>query len=303
MTTEKQPSSAALKKPAFVATLETVLAKHGDELRKVMPRHSGMTFDRFTKVTLYCIQRVPKLQLCTMESVLACIKQCAELGLEPGGVLGHAYLIPFEDKKAGTVICTLIVGYRGMIHLALRSSLVHQIEAHVVYSNDKFRVVHGLTPVLEHEPALSNRGSPLAAYCLARLANGEKHVEVLPWEVVMKHKAKSRAAASGPWVEHEEEMARKTAVRVACKYLPQSDDLKDALNYEDDEFVDGEVVRSALPADTNAVTLDATARVKEKVREVIEQQQAEAEPAPTVTGPMTDAEKAEVLAAEKAGQQ
>lgn len=249
-------------------TLKALLEQNKHELAAVLPKH--LTIDRLLKVAMYCYEKVPKLQQCTMASVVTCIKQLAELGLEPGGALGLAYLVPFDDKKNNTTICTLIIGYRGFIELARRSGRLEQIEAHVVHAGDDFEIEFGLEPKLRHVPRLTpNRGAPVAAYCVARLAGGQKHVEVMPWDLVQGIKARSKASSFGPWVTDEEEMARKTVVRRAAKYLPLSPELARAFEVEEEP----EGVEVALPSMPEASVLPAetaTSKAKAAVRRKLE---------------------------------
>lgn len=261
-------TTTAIQPKDRAAQVRDLLEANKAELAKVMPRH--VTPDRLLKVAVYCISKTPKLQECTPASLIACIKQCAELGLEPGGALGLAYLVPFNDKKSGTVICTLIIGYRGFIELARRSGQLSQIEAHVVHENDTFEVEFGLDPKLSHTPKLSgSAGRPLLVYAIARLKDGGKHVEVMTWEAVQAIRRRSRSADTGPWVTDEEEMARKTVLRRAAKYLPLSPELADALTVDSEDFDTeaGEV--RALPS-ASAVVADAVeSRAKSKAKRTL----------------------------------
>jgi recombination protein RecT len=55
----------------------------------------------------------------------------------------------------------------------------------------------------------------------------------MTWAEVMKIKDRSRASKKGPWVTDEEEMAKKTVARRACKWIPMSSELAKALELED----------------------------------------------------------------------
>jgi recombination protein RecT len=155
--------------------------------------------------------------------------QAAQLGLEPTGVLGGAYLVPYKET------CTLIIGYRGLIDLARRSGQIESIEAHVVYSNDRFRCHYGLSPVLEHEPAWEGPpGAVKAVYAIAKMKDGGMQLEVMTRAQVDAIKARSKTSGSGPWVTDYDEMARKTVVRRIAKYLPLTTELSDALQIDAD---------------------------------------------------------------------
>ena len=94
----------------------------------------GRTIDpeRFVRVALTTVRTNPSLAGCNPQSLLAALMLSAQLGLEPGGPLGHAYLVPFKNEV------TFIPGYRGLITLARRSGEVASIRAHAVFDGDEF---------------------------------------------------------------------------------------------------------------------------------------------------------------------
>ena len=76
------------------------------EIQKAAPKHIDP--QRLIRVALTaCIQN-PKLLDCTRESLMRSLLQAAQLGLEPDGLLGQAYLIPFEI--ASLLLLAAIVG-------------------------------------------------------------------------------------------------------------------------------------------------------------------------------------------------
>jgi recombination protein RecT len=209
------------------ATLKDLLTRALPSMKHVLPRH--LTPERLVKVALAATGRTPKLLECTPASVLECVMQAAQLGLEPGGPLGHAYLVPYGNT------CTLIVGYRGLIDLARRSGEIESIEARVVFERDEFRVAYGLNPVLEHVPNLmSDPGQMIMVYGIARLRGGGVQAEVMTRSQVegIRRRSKSGSRSDSPWATDYDEMARKTVVRRLCKYLPLSVELADVIEGE-----------------------------------------------------------------------
>jgi phage RecT family recombinase len=95
-----------------------------DQLAAVAAKH--MNPERMMRVVANAIRVTPKLQDCEPISFLGALMQCAALGLEPNTVLGHAYLIPFENsrKVGGEWVkvkeVQVIIGYKGLIDLARR---------------------------------------------------------------------------------------------------------------------------------------------------------------------------------------
>lgn len=278
------------KQNGTAVTLGSWLNQKRDELAKVLPKH--LTPERLIRVAINCVAKTPLLAACSMDSLYKCVLACAELGLEPGGALGLAYLVPFKNK-AGGYDSQLVVGYRGFIELARRSGQLSQIEAHVVHAGDQFQVEFGLAPKLVHVPKLDGSpGQALFVYCLASFRDGGKHVEVMTIEAVNNIRARSRAALSGPWVTDYEEMARKTVVRRAAKYLPLSPELAQAFE-ADDDVVDVEAVQNQAPqlaAETGVIaglTETATQRAKERVRAKvkIDDKAPDAAPSPPMPPP------------------
>jgi recombination protein RecT len=228
-------------------SVQKLIQDNAAELARALPKH--ITSDRFIKILLLCIDRNPDLLKCTQKSLITCMVQCAELGLTPGGAQGHAYLIPYRVGGSDTGrTCTLILGYRGLIHLAKRSGELADIEARVVHSNDVFRFSFGLTPELHHVPALKDPGAPLAVYGLAKLRNGETHVEVMTWAEVERIRDRKSLQSDSPWKTDPEEMARKTVARRLVKYLEMSPELAQAFDAEDGVELVPEIEVTAPPA-------------------------------------------------------
>lgn len=240
-------SQTAIQQPAAQSTVLTTVKKwleqQKDGFASMLPEH--MSTDRFFKIALNCISKTPRLQQCSPHSLFQAITTAAELGLDPGGALGDAYLVPY--KKDGGYQAQLIVGYRGFIRLARQSGELASIEAHIVHEHDRFRVQYGLDPKLEHEPTLTRApGKPLLAYCLAKFKDGGSHFEVMTVDEIEKIRARSRSKDDGPWTQDWSEMAKKTVVRRTAKYLPLSSERwQSAQETDNSDFIDGDVIDSA----------------------------------------------------------
>jgi recombination protein RecT len=207
------------------ATIRDLLEKAKPSISAVLPKH--VTPDRLLKVALSATARNASLLACTPQSILLAVKQAAELGLEVGGLLGDAYMVPFKGAVQ------LIVGYRGMIKLARQSGSLTALEAFVVHANDRFEIEYGLEPRLVHTPTMAGeRGDVVAAYAIARFKDGARQVDVMTRAEIDAVRNRSRAAQDGPWVTDFAEMAKKTVVRRLCKYLPLSAELSKALEHE-----------------------------------------------------------------------
>jgi recombination protein RecT len=179
-----------------------------------------MTPEAFSRIAMTSVQRTPALQECTPASIVGCVIQSAQLRLEPDGVLGQAFLVPYK-QKGGKKRAVFIPGYKGLLTLARRSGVVESIMAQAVYENDYFDFCYGLEQKLEHRPEMTGeRGDVVAFYAVARLKGGGTHFEVMPRPEVDKIRDNSPSKGSGPWATHYDEMGRKTVCRRLCKWLP-----------------------------------------------------------------------------------
>lgn len=223
------------------------------QMALALPKH--VTADRLARVALTEVRRNPALARCDQHSFLGALMTCAQLGLDPGGPLGHAYLVPFENRKANRTEVQFIVGYRGMIDLARRSGQIMSIEARAVYEGDSFSVRFGLDSHLEHVPDFDSPNRTQVdklrfVYAVAKLRDGGVQFEVMSRREIEAVRAQSKAGASGPWQTHYEAMALKTVVRRLFKYLPVSIELAQALEQDEradlgmpqDYPIDGDVI-------------------------------------------------------------
>lgn len=208
-------------------------AKMKQQMALAMPKH--MTADRMMRIALTEVRKVPALGQCNIESFMGAIMQCAQLGLEPGSALGHAYLLPFGNGKAkdGKSNCQLIIGYRGMIDLARRSGQIVSLTARTVHENDTFKYEFGLEETMHHVPADGDRGKMTHVYAVAKLKGGGVQFDVMSRVDVDKVRSTSKAGANGPWVTHFEEMAKKTVIRRLFKYLPVSIEIQQAVTLDE----------------------------------------------------------------------
>src|SRR6516164_8559050 len=123
---------AKREKPTNIAGF---LDQYKGEIARALPRH--MTADRMARIALTECRKTPALMKCDPATLFGAVIQCAQLGLEPGGAMGHCYLLPFENRKKGTTDVQFIIGYRGMLDLARRSGQIVSISAREVCENDK----------------------------------------------------------------------------------------------------------------------------------------------------------------------
>jgi recombination protein RecT len=198
------------------------------EIAKVLPKH--LTAERMIRVALTATMKTPKLLLCTADSLTRCLLDCSALGIEPDG--RRAHLIPFEDRKKGAVIATLIIDYKGLAELAMRSGLVSNIHADVVRENDVFE--YDLGEIKTHKIDFRNeRGAAYAFYAICRFKDGTVKADVMSVDEVEAIRMRSKSPNEGPWATDPVEMGKKTVFRRLSKWLPLSPEFRDAVEKDD----------------------------------------------------------------------
>jgi recombination protein RecT len=220
-----------------LADMRGLIARNIKALTSALPSH--MKPERLARITLTTLQKNPKLLDCTQESFLSCILSCAALGLEPDGLLGQAYLIPYKTT------CTLVPGYKGLVKLARQSGEIATIDAHEVRVGDAFEYHYGMDPRIHHTPAQApivadgkgvlgpdrawRPGAITHFYAVAAMKDGTIQFCVMPtWEVdeirdgSQGYQNAVKYNSDNPWMSDYSEMGKKTAIRRLCKLLPSS---------------------------------------------------------------------------------
>ncbi len=286
---------------AGMGNVKNFMESQTASLAAVLPKH--VDADRMVKLALGAMRTTPKLLNCNVESFMGAVVTCSTLGLEPNTPLGHAYLIPFENRQKGTTDVQIVFGYKGLIDLARRSGQIVSIAAHEVCANDEFHFSYGLDEKLIHNPTLTSRGEVIAFYAVAKLVGGGYAFEVMGRDQVEEIRDASqnykfaREKGKTVWGQHFVEMGRKTVLRRLFKYLPVSIELATASNIDSnteagkagnyEEALKGEY--SVMPDDAPPAALPDN----------VDGDTGEWNP-PAMQGEMTEAEKAEALRREMA---
>jgi recombination protein RecT len=270
------------------------------QLKQVLPEH--IRVDHFKRVVMTAAYRDPTLLSADRKTLFnECVK-CASDGLVPDG--REAALVIFNkkvkviDDKTGQEREQWIkaVQYMPMVFGILKrlrqSAEVSSISARVVYQKEvdegRFEfIIRDGQEQLRHEPILlGDRGAPILVYATCRFKDGTVQNEPLTKGDIEKIKKVSKGATKGPWVDWEEEMWRKSAIRRLSKYLPLSaSDLR--LVHRDDEaetefdVAKREAIATAQPQSLDAARMlggPAEPEHDADTGEVIEQPQTETEP-------------------------
>jgi len=168
------------------------------------------------------------LQKCTPQSIFSSALRAATIQLLCEPSLGQAYLVPFKDKA------TLIIGYKGLYQLALRTGKYRFINVSPIYDGEMV-----FEDRMTGEVSLNGgRTSDKVIGYLAsfQLTSGFSKSLYMTIDEIYAHAdrySKSINISSSPWKTNRVEMERKTVLRLLLSrygYL----DPKDALAMSDD---------------------------------------------------------------------
>lgn len=187
-------------------------------LSEILPQ--TFSAERMVRLALSSMAKNKKLMECEINSLRFGIVEAARLGFEIGGPLGMAYLTPRKDR--GVLKAVLVIGYQGMVDLALRTGLVSSIMAEVVREGDRFLFEYGTEKKLRHVPSGDPDAPVTHAYAIAEMQNGAKTFHVMSRKEIDRVRTRAGAGDNSPWSTDYAEMARKTAIRNLFKFLPKT---------------------------------------------------------------------------------
>lgn len=226
------PGTELARQNDRVGQVRAMFKKVEDQITKALARQ--LDPGQFIRICLTTYQRGgdDMFKADPRSFIAACI-EAAQLGLKPDGVLQEAYLIPRFNKHLDCVVVNMQLGYRGLMKLARRSQEIADLTAEVVYENDDFHVHLGTDRRIDHTPwwvlKREEAGEVVAAYATAKMRGDAATVsfKALPRKEI--DKARSLSQTNQFWGNHFDAMARKTAMRRLCTWLPLTGDMERAV--------------------------------------------------------------------------
>lgn len=232
-------TTAVANRAMSIATVEDVqdlLGAMKKRIAAILPAHLNQNPERLLRVVMNAWHKTPELRKCEPMSFLTAIMEAAYLGLEPDGLLGQGWIIPFGEGQGQNkrYLAKFIPGYRGLIQLGYRSNEISSWKADVVHAHDTWKYQEGLRPVLEHERTQADETGPvIAAYSIIQYKDGTADFEWMWLRELEKVRKKSRMAGGPAWTEWTEEMYKKTAIRRHAKRAKLSTEIQRAAQLDE----------------------------------------------------------------------
>jgi recombination protein RecT len=208
---------------------------------KMMRQLSGILGNQqaraFASSVILEVSKSKRLKECEPSSIIRSAMRAAQLKLSCDPDTGQAYLVPFKDQ------CTLIVGYKGMEQLALRTEKYSDLAVNEIYDGQQVKTdqITGRLTVLGQ--ALSDKVIGYVGYL--RLLSGFQ--KAIYWSIEDIHKHAKRYSPSyskqdGPWQTETPKMEKKTVLLDLLRKwgLIDPHDIM-ALNAYDDQVIDIEL--------------------------------------------------------------
>ncbi len=236
--------STAIAKRESASKFELIVNASAERLATALPEH--FTPAKLVQVLSIIAYKTPDLAKCVPESIITSIITAGSLGFDLTPLLGECYLLPIWNKdlvvngEKGAYECQCRPGYKGLAKLALQTGEIKYIDPRIVRDGEEFRVWYDPEVNLFHEPKFDDEARITHIYCMTKLTNDERKIEVMTTAQIEKIRARSKCGNSGPWVTDWAQMGKKTVFKRQSNYLPRSVKLAtaialDNLDYERDE--------------------------------------------------------------------
>ena len=120
------------KQPAFSVVIQS------DMYKKLINNTLGdpKKATRFIASITSAVATNPALQECEPSSIVAGALVGEALELSPSPVLGEYYLVPFKNSKEGVTKAQMQIGYKGYLHLAIRSGQYKDIDVFEIHEGE-----------------------------------------------------------------------------------------------------------------------------------------------------------------------
>lgn len=221
-----------------------VVAQRANDLRRQLTERRNAIFsaaashidpDRFIECVARSCIATPQLLDCNVATLFTSAAEAARLGLELGGVLGQAYLVPYSGEAQ------LVLGYKGYKELAYRSDKVSVIDAGTVHKGDEFRWSRGTNQFIDHIPSDDATDEWIRCWAFAKTIHGEPIVSSMSKSQIEAHRnrfSKGWNRKGSAWLSNPEAMGRKTCLHNVSRLLPLSPEYQQLV--ERSEYIDND---------------------------------------------------------------
>lgn len=150
----------------------------------------GITLERVAAELVLASRKTPNLDKCPAPALVDAVCRA----LQTGGAIGQdVYIVPFFTQ--GAYEPTVMLDYKFKAELVIHAGGARSIDAHPVWSDDRFTIQYGSDPRIEHTPAMKpDRARTLVgAYAVAFLGfNHKPKIHFMPIDEVEAIRKRSK---------------------------------------------------------------------------------------------------------------
>lgn len=199
----------------------------------------GHEANSYIRSVLIAVANSQQLQECAPASILTSAMRAATLNLSVDPGIGQAYLVPFKGK------CTLIIGYKGLMDMALRTGKYRYLNVTPIYEGEEI-IEDRLTGM--HSINGGKTSKAVIGYLLYfELVTGFKKTFYMDIAEIGEHAikySKSYNQDSSPWKTNRAMMERKTVLRMGLSrwgyFDPHDSMILSKIEEPDSEIIEAE---------------------------------------------------------------
>lgn len=209
-------------------------------------------------------------------SILKCVGKALQMGLQIGGNIPQAYIVPFKDSAA---LVPTAEGYR-FICVADENPVLKDFAVRAVYDGEDFSLDYGSGNVRHTYDGKTKRGKLIGVYCQIEELSGSRKCEYMPREEIEKirdsHSKYYGATGNGPWKDDFDAMCLKTAAKKFLKpYAAMKEGLAMALAVDDGYQADNKQPIRERVGDHLDNIIDADVKIDDPQQDEPKQEQPE----------------------------
>jgi recombination protein RecT len=203
------------------------LEKRKELLGSGIPGH--MVIEREIRTATVMLMNSKDLQEAKVDSFYTAVSIAVNSGIGLGN--GKGYLVAYKGNVS------YVPGWKGLVDLVSRTGRA-SVWTGIVHAGDEFDYALGDSPFLKHKPGDNENHADITHYYAIGRVKGSEWPVIEVWTAykVKKHLDKYNKVGPRHYAHKDEnnfEMyGRKVVLLQALKYLPQSQDLENAINAE-----------------------------------------------------------------------
>lgn len=212
----------------------------------------GRTAPHFIQSALTAVQSNDRLMECSPRSVFRAALRAATLGLTCDPSLGHAFIVPYKNKK-GEVEANFQPGWRGIQYMALRTGKYVYINVAPIYEGEEV-IEDRITGDLKIEGNATGSSKTIGLVASFKLITGYKKAIYMTNEEMDEHGkkySKSYTYSDSVWNTNRKMAYHKTIILKLLRTYGYISPNEAAMLGDDDEAV---IVDADLPSE-DAITI------------------------------------------------